>query len=314
MTKFEYSDFYKFITSIGIVLISLSFLIPWLFLREPFDLLQRSDDVVLLTSLAQSIIHQRQLTIQTIIKLIPIFSAVSFTSGLFILIIGSRNWYRKTQMHLDRFNELNVKSLEQQLISVSAEVVRVRQEQEIIEDLEAENIEENENKTSSDMSDKPHPVNINKLVDSAVKVEKDLAVLLDSCFEDTHIVWTDRKFGNVFFDIVMTSNSLIIGEHYVFEVKYIRSGFKYSWLRDNLFKIVYASQFFQEKTNTRTVPVLFIVVSDDVKSLSNDIVKRYSEKIQIEMKDFDINPILAIFSGNEFSNLDCKTLKSKLRL
>ena len=45
MSKFEYSDFYKFIASVGITLIALSVFVPWLFLKEPFDLLQRQDEI-----------------------------------------------------------------------------------------------------------------------------------------------------------------------------------------------------------------------------------------------------------------------------
>jgi hypothetical protein len=44
MKTLAYSDFYKFIVSIGIVLISLAVLFPWLLLRESFDItLSRSE-------------------------------------------------------------------------------------------------------------------------------------------------------------------------------------------------------------------------------------------------------------------------------
>lgn len=36
--KFEFGDLYRFVVSLGVVLVSISILVPWLFLKEPFDL------------------------------------------------------------------------------------------------------------------------------------------------------------------------------------------------------------------------------------------------------------------------------------
>jgi hypothetical protein len=38
MDKFEFSDLYKFLVSAGIVLVGLAILLPWFYLKEPFDL------------------------------------------------------------------------------------------------------------------------------------------------------------------------------------------------------------------------------------------------------------------------------------
>src|SRR5262245_61921543 len=115
MTKFEYSDFYKFIASAGIALISLAILVPWLFLREPFDLFQEASKLSQLTPLAQEVIAARQATIRSILNFIPLFSASSFILGFSGLVIGSVMWYRKTQSSIDRLAELNIKALEKQL-------------------------------------------------------------------------------------------------------------------------------------------------------------------------------------------------------
>ena len=36
--RFEFGDLYKFVVSLGVILVTLAVLGPWLFLREPFDL------------------------------------------------------------------------------------------------------------------------------------------------------------------------------------------------------------------------------------------------------------------------------------
>jgi len=51
--KFEYSDFYKFIASAGIALISLAVIVPWLFFREPFDLLLSTNELAYLSTASE---------------------------------------------------------------------------------------------------------------------------------------------------------------------------------------------------------------------------------------------------------------------
>ena len=38
MTNIDYRDFYRFLASVGVVMISFALLLPWLFLREPSGL------------------------------------------------------------------------------------------------------------------------------------------------------------------------------------------------------------------------------------------------------------------------------------
>jgi hypothetical protein len=62
MNKPEYSDLYKFIASLGLILIAFSILLPWLFLRESFESLVSASDFANLTPTAQALIAYRQNT------------------------------------------------------------------------------------------------------------------------------------------------------------------------------------------------------------------------------------------------------------
>ncbi len=81
MAQLEYGDFYKFIASAGIALLAGSIAVPWLFLREPFDLAIDASKLKTLTPVAQSAVAHRQEMVGVILPLLRWVSA-----GLAILV------------------------------------------------------------------------------------------------------------------------------------------------------------------------------------------------------------------------------------
>ncbi|GEM_PF-1499902 len=309
MTKFEYSDFYKFIASAGIALITLAALVPWLFLREPFDLFKTVDEISKLTPLAQSIIATRQATIQNILNFIPLFSIASFVLGLVGFGTGSAMWYRKTQLSLDKLAELNIKTLEKQLGVSSEQEIKVEHEQEIKAQLEIDSQEGLGREITPELDEVLKPDNINSIVESAIRIEKRVTGLLVSCFSDTHTILPERRLGPIALDIVMASKTS--KPDYIFEVKYIRKGFKYPWLRDNAQKIIYANRSYQQETNRTAIPVLFIVGQEKMTPSPVE-VEKYILRVQNEISSPNYQVLIVFFTENEFYNMSCAKLKSKL--
>ena len=208
--KVEYSDLYKFVTSIGIALISLSVLVPWLFFREPFDLLLKQDEVKLLTPLAQSIIQNRQVLLQTAFVVLPWFSLVSFTLGLLAVLIGGVMWLRKTQKLTDKMNELNIRLLENKLAAETPEQANEKRAEEFKSQIESEaepvtevRKESSEGRTARTLE----PDVVSDFVQSAYNVERKLADSLAQCFIETHETLTNRRLGAASFDIVLAAKT-----------------------------------------------------------------------------------------------------------
>lgn len=311
MSKFEYSDFYKFIASVGITLIALSVFVPWLFLKEPFDLLQRQDEIKLFTPLAQSIIQSRQSTVQTILNLTPAFSIVTFILGLCALGIGGVMWFLKTQKILDKLNELNVKVLENQLGVSSPEEAKVRREEEIKAQYESD--EEGKVVSKLKEGEPLAPSRISELAEVASRIERRITGLLVTCSAQTHTILHERRLGPVVIDIVMASKTRLHTD-YIIEVKYIRTGFKYNWLRDNALKTVYANQVYQQETNRPSVPVLFIVGADST-ALPSDVEKQRSlSRIESELDKLDSKALVVMVTEAELYNTDGMNLMSLLKL
>lgn len=71
--KFEYADLYRFLVSAGIVLLALSFLAPWLLLREPLDVLYAVADQEKLTEKSQELLSRKQDTLSWALEYVPNF-------------------------------------------------------------------------------------------------------------------------------------------------------------------------------------------------------------------------------------------------
>ena len=100
MAQFEYNDLNKFFVSIGVFLIGLTFILPWLFLREDFNLLITSENLSKFTLGAQKIIKQRQSFVGLLSVIIPIISILTLSSGTFLIYKGIRGW-RKLQLLIE---------------------------------------------------------------------------------------------------------------------------------------------------------------------------------------------------------------------
>jgi len=56
----NYSDFYRFLVSLGVLLMGMAFVLPWLLLRESSNLLLDASKIAALTPAAQHILAVRQ--------------------------------------------------------------------------------------------------------------------------------------------------------------------------------------------------------------------------------------------------------------
>jgi hypothetical protein len=108
MTKLEYSDLYKFLVSLGIVLISLSLVVPWLFLRESFDALLKASDISELTPRAQALLIYRQQAALWFIRNVRWISLLLAIGGFLPLVMGIVFWVRKQRL-LDQREEIETR-------------------------------------------------------------------------------------------------------------------------------------------------------------------------------------------------------------
>lgn len=285
MIKFEYSDFYKFITSIGIALIILSVLLPWLYLREDFDLVLKEAEINQLTQVAQDIIYGRQSIIQGLISFIPIASLVLFITGLVITVFGGYKWWSKTQTVLDELNELN-KEIQKRKLD---ELTPTELDEKRAEDARAELVEDTD-------------FTIKNIVESALRAEEEIAGLMQKCLYPRYEVLRNRRLGSVYFDIVLLANNPG-DKDFIIEIKYIRKGFKYGWLRDNAMKQIYSNQIYENETGRSSIPILYVIGAVDV--LSGIATQEYRARINQEVARLDSQIIFVFRDEDKVASDDC---------
>lgn len=128
MDKLQYDSLYKFLVSLGLVLIVLPFAaLIYLFNVDPILISQIEYDA--LSEYSLQMIANRNELIVTAIKVFPTVGAISFVLGIFLAAIGFINWNRN-QKKLDKKldDETTVKTLNRMEMSSNEVAAKVEQE------------------------------------------------------------------------------------------------------------------------------------------------------------------------------------------
>jgi hypothetical protein len=278
--KAQYGDFNRFSVSIGLILLALGVLLPYLYMKESFDLLIKKDDLTLLTPIAQEIINSRQGYIQKLVLAIPFLSIGSVLAGITLLIIGIKNW-RKRQVVEDNklVSELNKTIAEEAKLKAEESKIRKEGEKlsqpEIVENKRRE-IEKSEPSLST--SEKNLSV-LNYLLVEAMIAEK-----FKQEYSDRYNVHSNYKINNQKFDIILerinnNTEGINLNKDAIVEVKYVRKIDK-RLVRDTFQKIGNALKAYPKAI---TNPII-IFVSNDVdentnkEELLSSIISEWSEK------------------------------------
>jgi len=122
--KPEYSDLYKFVTSIGALLIFSSILIPWLFLQNPSEFPTNSWDISIITPIAQELINTRLEMVLWITRNLPWISGFIASTGVAFFVLGLYKWHKR-QLTRDDLEELEKERRRKDLIKDSTPQDRV---------------------------------------------------------------------------------------------------------------------------------------------------------------------------------------------
>jgi hypothetical protein len=124
--KPDFSDLNKFIVSMGLVLIGLSFFIPWLFLNDGIKSLISTENFNNLTELSKSLAIKNQEYSLKFIKWIPRILWPFLILGIGISIYGLIRWFRK-QSKIDEKEDLELRKLRLDLDTKVLSVEEIKQ-------------------------------------------------------------------------------------------------------------------------------------------------------------------------------------------
>lgn len=109
MEKLQYDSFYKFIVSVGILLIITPFLCLHFWILGSYDVLIYQDSFDKLIEESSSLILIKLEYEKMFYTIFPCFSIICVIIGIGFFIWGCRNWKTFQQENLDKMSELNLK-------------------------------------------------------------------------------------------------------------------------------------------------------------------------------------------------------------
>lgn len=245
--KFEFGDLYRFVVSLGVVLISISILAPWLFLKEPFDLFKTKAELEAITDVARGAILSRQQSIDWILRFIPWFSAIGTACGIGLIYLGLKRWHTN-QVLLDEQTKIEVELKKQSLRDATKDEIAAAAAQDYAAMVAQETPAED--------------YRFNSFQSGYIQMESHVANRLSMVFGTKYEVECNKMVGGVEIDILLRGKTMLTKD-VIIELKSIRKGFNYGWLRESFLRNVYAKNIYAQLTSRMPNTLLLIVTDFD---------------------------------------------------
>jgi len=267
MAQLEYGDFYKFVASAGIALIAGALALPWLFLREPFDLTIDESKLKTLTPIARGAVMHRQQIVAGILPWLPWASVLLASLGFGLIICGLVMWSTRQRIR-DRGEEAATKKAEQELRQMTKQEIEVKAVEEL------ESVEEE--------SEQPQAVAPERVPVSALHAyldaERALFARMSECLgPDVHIQ-TNQRVGNVEYDAIVRLGQ---NERVIVEVKYIRKGFNSGFLAETVNGLTARTALYASRFSVPSRAVLVIILASP-NSIFVDKIENLKARLRID--------------------------------
>lgn len=258
MTKPDFSDFYKFLASIGIVLIGLSIFLPYILLNGSLDIQVKTSDLTELTPIAQQLIDQRQIIALWLMTNLGRLSGLLAFLGFVISTIGLFYW-RKKQTLIDR-NDLADTIIAENEASKTIQVAPAQITSKALSEVhfyQKLNIQD----TSS------ASIGTNLMLVKYLSVQQ----LISEKFSQTtpiasHEVHSNQKIEKTDYeyDIILWSKNRADSKDMIVEMRLLESSPNINWMTETIGKILIATRVYIEKTTRAASSALIIVVPDKI--------------------------------------------------
>lgn len=297
MEKLEYGDLYKFLVSAGIVLIGFSIFIPWIFLKEPFDLLVSEVELLALTKEAQLAISKRQILITNFYNAIPIASIVLALLGIISIVYGLSNWFKK-QGDFDKRDLLTTQKLQTEVQDMTFRQVAAKNTNEF---KEAVQTLESPSTTTTTTSKE-------QFISKYLEIEQFIINKSRSLLSNKFTIHANSVVGRFGYDLILKS-FLPKNSDVIIEIKYFPLGVAQSVINEALYNLQASTTNYAEKVKANVMPILFVIVPEKIydRNMCDNLIKNLPDA-----KHLKVNKINVQFLIEE--NLDDMSHKTLLKL
>jgi len=306
MNKLEYSDLSKFLVSLGAVLISLSLLVPWLFLRESFDALLKASDISELAPEAQALLAYRQQTALWFIRNVWWISLLLAIGGFLPLVIGITHWVRKQRL-VDqrevaetRKASLEVEKLRREMEPLNPPEIAKKAIEEVREEIEAEEALEPSTISS-----------IESHIQGYLRVEEIFSRKLIDCYGDERVLIQQRG-RRAIYDAILVSDSPALPD-VVFEIKHITRHLSLSRLHaivDQAARLIQDYAVLTMRSTTAIVGIVLFVVPESDEDSASMVQFDWAVKDQADSYGVRIHPIF--ITEEQLLEIRCSDLRATI--
>lgn len=262
MEKLQYDSFYKFLVSLGLVLIITPFIGVYYLLNYSNENLLTVNKYTELSQKSLGIIEKKENILNLFLTLAPYIFIFTTILGIFLLIYGIIKW-KNLQKEIDEQTTIKTKVERTQLKKLTAN--------EVLQKIESE----------EEINTKYKKQIYNRIQD-AIMAESFCFEYLSNQLSKDYIVEQNVRIDNYIFDIVALSkknkNDLI------YEIKYYREKpdlHKYKYVLDRLEK---SKEVYEKSMNKTCEPTLLIIIP----SSSYERITRYLKNYQNQVLNSNI--------------------------
>jgi hypothetical protein len=190
----------------------------------------------------------------------------------------------------DASEELGVKRQEQELPSMTANEVTEKVDEEI------------QPEVSSDVVGLVHDVSVIKLR----AVESAFYKKVRECFGTEYRLLVNQRLGTAEYDAILqalrpTEPDVVI------EIKYIRRGFKYPWLRESAMRLALANEVYDARLKRNSIPVLIVIFAAEEVFQQSEF-QDLRAKAQSDLGQRGVGVRIEYISEVELPTMSCEQL------
>ena len=262
--KVEFSDLYKFLTSIGLVIIAAAFIIPWLFMRQDMSIVLSAEDYNQLADSSKELTDKRISLNTRVVNTLPWLSLTLLMIGSAIIGFGISKWKKKQDV-VDESEKLKLAKLRAEVEPLEPSEIQDKANNEIEEEINA----------ISDISE----IAELKKESGAVNVTINKTLMRTNLLDMENLFFqkiidyntfeynpaSNVKIGNKYeVDLLLNSYNIKKNPDILIEIKYLQNNLSIQLIRDAYKRLRQTFSFYVNSTKRNSKMILIVVYKSNI--------------------------------------------------
>ena len=278
MDKLQFDSFYKFLVSIGIVLIITPVFLLHYLISGSYDIIITEEEFSSLSSISKELIEHKRICLNFVYQFIPIFCIILILIGLFLFILGCYKWNTIQQSAQNQLTDLDIKEKQLNIKKMSAK--------EIAEKMVSENIEEiSESEVNSSIATSIRS-STSATVKKAFEIEDKLYISISNKFGKKYFYHQNVRIHTEEYDIIAESTDS--SPDLLYEIKYWSRHASVARISSLFEQVKKKGEIYKDNTNRDYRVKIIIVTSEEELSKLKHQIQQYDFQLNNPLFDLEL--------------------------